>query len=173
MDAAIINSAIRFVLLWLLQVFVFKQIELGWGGQAYVFVMLYPLFILLLPINTPRTLVLLLSFVLGLSIDLLYETLGVHAATATFTAFVRPFILRLMPPREGYGPKATPTKDYLGNSWFVRYAGIMLFFHLFFYFSVQAFTFAYIVDILLRTFFSWVVSLLLLLAAVFVFNPKA
>lgn len=173
MDAAIINSAIRFVLLWLLQVFVFKQIELGWGGQAYVFVILYPLFIMLLPFNAPRSLVILLSFVLGLSIDMLYETLGVHAAAATFTAFVRPLVLRFIAPREGYNPKAVPTKDYLGSVLFLRYAGIMLFLHLFFYFSVQAFTFAYIVDILLRTFFSWVVSLLLLLAAVFVFNPRA
>ncbi len=172
MDAAIINSAIRFVLLWLLQVFVLKQIELGWGGEAYVFVILYPLFIMLLPVNAPRSLVILLSFVLGLSIDLLYETLGVHAAAATFTAFIRPLVLRLMSPRDGYNPKAVPTKDYLGSAWFLRYAGIMLFLHLFFYFSVQAFTFAYIVDILLRTFFSWVVSLLLLLASVYVFNPR-
>ena len=172
MDRAIINSIIRFGLLWALQVFVLKQIAWGWGGQSYLQVQLYPLFVLLLPLRMPRPLVVFLGFLLGISIDLMYETLGMHAAALVFTAYVRYGILQLLLPREGYALTDKPTKDSLGDVWFLRYAALVMFVHLLFYFSVEAFTFMYIGTILLKLVISWVVSMAFLLAAVYVFNPK-
>ena len=79
MDKAATNSIIRFFLLWFLQVFILKQVIWGWDGVIYLQIFLYPLFILLLPLNTPRGLTILLAFVLGLAIDWLYESPGLHA----------------------------------------------------------------------------------------------
>lgn len=173
MNKAITNSIIRFVVLLLLQSLILKQVVWGWNGQAFLQVHLYPLFILLLPIRTPRLFVILLGFAMGLLLDLPYETLGMHAAALTFTAYLRGVVLDIIEPREKYGLKDTPTKFSLGDIWFFRYAGILIFAHLFFYYGVEAFTLVYFTTILLKVFFSWIASMFFLMATVYIFNPKA
>lgn len=173
MDKAISNSIIRFFLLWALQVFFLKQIAWGWDGVVYLQVHLYPLFILLLPFQTPKSLTIVLGFFLGLAIDWLYETPGMHAGALVFTAYARSFVLRILTPREGYNIKDHPTKNALGHTWFFRYAATLLFLHLFFYYSLEAFTFVYFKSILTKLAFSWFASLFFLLAGVYTLNPKA
>ena len=173
MDRAITNSIIRFILLWTLQVFILRQFVWGWGGQIYLQVHAYPLFILLLPLRTSRLLVLTLAFALGLAIDWFSETLGMHAAALVFTAFLRAPILAVLEPREKYALNAAPTKVSQNDAWFFRYAGLLMLAHLFFYFSVEAFTFVYLKAIVLKTIVSWVASMGFILALVYIFNPKA
>ena len=172
MDRAIINSIIRFFALWALQTLVLNQIYWGWDNQVYLHIHLYPLFILLLPFKTPRSLVLLLAFALGILIDFAAESYGIHAASLVFTAYMRSIIFRLIKPREGYSIKDTPTKHSLGDNWFLRYAGLMMYLHLFFYFSVEAFTFVYFGTIILKLFVSWVGSMFFLLMSVYITNPR-
>lgn len=173
MDKAITNSIIRFFLLWIIQVFILKQVAWGWGGTIYLQVFLYPLFILLLPFSTPRSLTIFLAFLLGLAIDWLYESPGMHAGALVFTAFARSPILRILTPREGYSIKDHPTKASLGGVWFFRYAATLLFIHTLVYFSLEAFTFVFYKSILLKVIFSWLASLFLLMAAVYSTDPKA
>lgn len=173
MDKSISNSILRFVLLWLAQVFIFKQLFWGWGGEIYLQVHIGILFILLLPFSTPRSLVLILAFFLGFAIDLFYESYGIHAASFVFTAYMRALILRILTPREGYSIKDHPTKDSLGHLWFFRYSALLLLLHLFFYYSIEAFTFVYMGAILLKTFFSWLGSMFFILIIVYMTNPKA
>jgi len=172
MNQAINNSIIRFFVLWAVQVFVLRQITWGWGGETFLLFHLYPLFILLLPFNTPRVLVLFLGFILGLSVDWIYHTWGVHASALVFTAYMRDLVLSILTPREGYNIKNQPTKASLGDTWFFRYASIMLLLHLLFYFSVEAFTFIYFKTVLLKILFSWVGSMFVLLLSVYIVNPK-
>lgn len=173
MDKGIRNSLFRFLILWVVQVAILRQFVWGWDGQYYLQVHLYPLFILLLPIRTPRALTIILAFALGIAVDWLYDSYGMHASALVFTAFVREWVFSILEPREGYGLKDTPTKASLGDAWFLRYAAIMLAAHLFFYFSVEAFTFVYIGTILQKWIISWIGSLFFVLAAVYIFNPKA
>ncbi|MEL6273719.1 MAG: hypothetical protein AAFQ37_01525 [Bacteroidota bacterium] len=169
---ALVNSGIRFVVLAIVQAFLFKQITLGFGGGDVLFVFVYPIFILLLPLRMPRPMVIFTSFCLGLTIDLFYETLGMHAAAATFAAYVRAAILQFIQPQEKYNIKAHPTPNDLGWPWFIRYTGLLLFFHLLFFFSVQAFTPVYWWSIVIKTIFSFLASYLLVLLLILVFNPK-
>ena len=173
MNQAISNSILRFFILWAIQVFVLRQIAWGWDGETYLLIHLYPLFILLLPFSTPRLLVILLGFVLGISVDWIYNTWGVHASALVFTAYIRDVVLKILTPREGYSVKDLPTKSSLGDNWFLKYASLVLFFHLFFYFSVEAFTFVYFKSILLKLLFSWIGSMFFLLLTVYITNPKA
>jgi len=150
-----------------------QQITWGFGEKDVMFVQIYPLFMLLLPLRMPRPLVIGLSFALGLFIDLFYETLGIHAAAATFSAYLRAAVLQFVQPQEKYNLKAHPTVDYLGWSWFSRYSALFLFVHLFLFFSIQAFSFVYIGDIALKTVFSFVASYCAILFFMLVFNPKS
>lgn len=171
--SALVNSVLRFFLLLAAQVFLFNQIAWGWSGREYLFVFVYPLFVALLPLRTPRPLVILLGFLLGISIDFFSETLGLHAGALTFTAYCRPLILRLVQPRDGYSIKAHPTTTELGNGWMFRYLAFLLLAHLLAFFSLQTFSVLFLSDILLKTLLSLPASLLVLGALILIFNPRA
>ena len=161
----------RFLGLVVIQGLVFKNIGVGWESFPYLHIIVFPIFIILLPLRTPRTLMILLGFAIGITVDFFYNSLGVHASAAVFTAFIRPLILRINEPRSGYNVNYSPTVARMGLGWFLRYAAILLFLHIFFYFSVEAFTFVYIVDILLKTIVSFVVSMTFLTIYQLLFNP--
>jgi hypothetical protein len=165
-----INGA-RFLGLFLLQVFVLKRLSIGWEGYLYINVLVYPLFILLLPLRTPHAAVLGLSFLLGIAIDWFYDTPGIHASAAVFAGYMRAYVLNWLEPREGYNVNYSPTKKRMGMPWFARYTAIMTALHLFWYFSVDAFTFYYWQDILVKTSFTFIFSMVLLLMIVLIFNP--
>ncbi len=172
MNSTIITNIVRFVSLVLLQGLVFKNIGVGWETFPYLHIIVSPLFILLLPLRTPKTLVIFLAFVIGISVDFLYDTLGVHASAAVFTGFARSLVLRMLEPRGAYNMSYSPTIAKVGLGWFVQYVSILMFVHIFFYFSVEAFTFVYIVDILIKTFVSFFASMVFIMIFQLLFNPK-
>ena len=90
----------RFIFLVLFQVLVLDNIQLG----GYLNPFMYVLFILLMPFETPGWVLLFSAFLLGGSIDLFEHTPGMHASAAVFMAFLRPAVLKLIAPREGYEP---------------------------------------------------------------------
>lgn len=170
--ALVFRNGLRFVVLLVAQVFVFNQIGWGWDGRTYLMVFVYPLFAALLPLRTPRPLVILLSFLLGLGIDFFSETLGLHAGALTFTAYVRPFVLQLVQPRDGYSIKARPAVADLGLGWMLSYLALMLLAHLLAFYLLQTFSILFIGEILLKTLCSLPASLLVLGILVLLFNPK-
>lgn len=162
----------RALLLVAVQVLILKRINLGDGWLQGTQVFLYPMFILLIPLRTPMVPLLFMAFALGLAVDMFYDSPGVHASALVFMAYLRPFVLTLLQPREGYNVNHTPSRYHLGMNWFLSYAAILLFIQLFFYFSVEAFTFVYIQRILWRTIVSFLLSLGLILTYVLLFNPR-
>lgn len=171
MNNTILQNAWRFIFLVLLQVLIFKRLSFGWEGFNYIHVMVYPIFILLLPFRTPAFLNVSLGFLLGITVDLFYDSPGVHASACVFMAWIRPAVLSLLEPRGGYNKNQSPAKKHLGINWFFSYSSAMIFAHFIFYFSVEAFTFVYIVDIFLRTVFSFLASMLFILVYQFIFDP--
>lgn len=172
MNSLFINNILRFVLLFIFQVLIFKRLSMGWSGAYYFHALLYPLAIALLPSITPRVVQLLLAFALGLSVDAFYDSPGLHASAAVFTAYIRPYLFRYIAPYEGYKLGFVPLPSQLGLNWFARYIGLLFTAHLFFYFSVEAFTFVFITSILLKTVLSLLVSVPIALMLVLIFNPK-
>jgi hypothetical protein len=126
---------------------------------------------MLLPLRTPHSVLVLLGFVIGVVIDAFYNSYGVHASACVFIGFIRPFVLKLIEPKGGYLQNSSPTKRRLGTSWFFIYSSIILFIHLFFYFSVEAFTYYYIGDIILKTVSSFLFSIIIITLYQFIFDP--
>lgn len=146
MISDVLKNIGRFAVLVLLQVLIVKNINLG----RYFIFFPYVLFILLLPFNTPKPLTLILAFVLGLCIDMFYDTQGMHAAACITMAFVRSFVLELFAPREGYDEQLKPTIAYMGVGWFSSYALILILVHHLVLFYIEAFTFTEFFRTLLR-----------------------
>lgn len=163
------NNIGRFFILVILQAFVLNEINLG----VYLNIYLYVLFILLLPFETPGWIMLPVSFLLGLSIDLVLNTAGLHTSAATFLAFSRPMVLRILKPREGYEMGTSPGLFVMGFSWFVSYACIMIFLHHLWLFTIEAFRFSDLFFILLKTLSSMLLNVFLCLLAQFLTSYKS
>jgi hypothetical protein len=96
--------------------------SLGWN-------FFYLGFLLFLPISTPVALQLLLGFVLGFSVDVAHDTGGLHAAAAVLLAYLRPWVLRLLTPRDGYDAQDTVNIHQMGWQWFTVYLGVLVTLH--------------------------------------------
>ena len=172
MNSTILINIRRFVILLLVQVLFLKQFIPNLGDFQYMEIILYPLFLMLLPIKTPHSILVGLGFLIGLGVDIFYNSPGVHASAGVLTGFIRPLIIRLTQSKESYNLNQSPTMSNFGRNNFLIYAAVLLFIHLFTYFSVEAFTFVYIKEILLRTISSFIFSMVILIMYMFVLNPK-
>ena len=157
-----------YIILVLIQVLFFNNIHLSGMLNPYVYV----LFILLLPFDTPKYLLLILGFLLGLSIDVFSSTPGMHASASVFAAFIRPAVLNLLSPRDEYEKGTSPAVYYYGFMWFLKYTLILIFAHHFFLFFVEAFSFANFLQILSRGAISATVTSGLILMSQFVMYRK-
>ncbi|QQS50134.1 MAG: rod shape-determining protein MreD [Bacteroidota bacterium] len=152
------RNIIRFFVLILMQVLIFNNIELGKYLNPYFYV----LFILLLPFETPGWLVLISGFFLGLSVDILSETLGMHTAASVFMAYLRPTALAMVSPRDGYETGTYPRVFFYGIEWFVQYALILVFAHHTVLFLCEMFSFRDLFHVILRIVLSTAFSVLLI-----------
>jgi hypothetical protein len=108
-----LTQVVRFVLLVLMQVLLVRRLVLFDTGFCFVYIG----FILFLPIQLARPWVLLLGFVTGFTMDLFYDTGGLHAAASVLLAFVRGAQLRLIRPRDGYDVQDTVNGHRMGWDW--------------------------------------------------------
>lgn len=76
----------------------------------------------------PRVSVILISFVLGLVIDLFFNTLGLHAAACSLTGFFREPLLKSFSEKDLF-EGATPSYHTLGTGAFVRYSFFLVVLH--------------------------------------------
>ena len=96
--------------------------DLGWC-------FLYLGFLLFLPLRTPIVVQLLLSFGMGLTMDIFYDTGGLHAAAAVLLGFLRPWVLRILTPRDGYDSADTVNVHQMGWQWFMVYMLLLVLLH--------------------------------------------
>ncbi|MFZ5940417.1 MAG: rod shape-determining protein MreD [Bacteroidota bacterium] len=137
MIRVITSNIVRFFLILLIQVLIMDNIRLGGLFNPYF----YTLFILLLPFETPGWLLLLSAFLLGTSMDVVNNTPGMHTMASLLMAFVRPYLLNLSAPREGYDTETYPRIYFMGFSWFLKYTLVLVFIHHLLLFYLEAFTF--------------------------------
>ena len=131
---------------------------------------MYVLFILMLPFPTPKWLILMLAFLLGLGVDMFSDTGGLHAAASVAMAFLRQPVLSLFAPRDGYDIGQSPTIQQFGFNWFFSYAGILIFIHHFILFFLEVFRFSDFFSTLFRVFLSSLFSLTLVCISQFFFS---
>ncbi|MDY0097862.1 MAG: rod shape-determining protein MreD [Bacteroidales bacterium] len=124
-----INQILRFglisLVLILLQMLLFNNIQFSGYVNPYIYLMI----ILLLPAGMQPWLLLLIAFAIGMLIDLTSGTPGVHAAATVFAAFSRPYVLRLIAPRDGYEAGLQLSMTNYGFRWAFLYTIIIVLIH--------------------------------------------
>ncbi len=142
-QVAFITFSLSFVIHLLIQIFFIHHLELF--GLAFCF--LYINFILTLPLDANRNVVLLSAFGLGLLLDGFYDTLGIHAFACVLIAYLRSFTIGLI------GSKTEITELAIRNtglSWFVTYSFVLILIHHLVIFFFQQFNFEMFLHTLLR-----------------------
>ena len=138
--------------------------DLGWC-------FLYLGFLLFLPLRTPIVVQLLLSFAMGLTMDIFYDTGGLHAAAAVLLGFLRPWVLRLLTPRDGYDSGDTVNVHQMGWQWFSVYLVLLVLLHHAAFFLLELGSFRYFSLTLGKTLVSALFTGLTLLIIQLLFFP--
>lgn len=151
-----------FIILMLVQVLILNQVQFSGFVNPYIYI----LFILLLPLSTPRYVLLILAFLLGLVVDIFLDSIGIHAAASVLIAYIRPFIIRVISNRE------EDRSDYPGLNqntfvWFLSYVSIMVFIHHIVLFYLEVFTFSHFFVTLGRAVISSLFSIFLIVVSQF------
>jgi len=150
---------VSFILLVFVQVFVLNNIQFSGYINPYIYV----LYILLLPFETPKWFLLIIAFVLGLTVDLFSSTVGMHSSATVLMAFFRPYVLKVISPRDGYESETLPRLRYYGINWFLKYSVILIFIHHFFLFYIEVFRFTHFFATFARVILSSIFTIILVL----------
>jgi rod shape-determining protein MreD len=159
---------LRFIILVLLQVFILNNIRFG----GYINPYLYVLFVLMLPYEIPGWALLVLSFILGYTIDIFTNTPGMHLAATVFMAFSRPAVLRLLTQKQEYDPGRYPSLGSMGLQAFFTYSILLVFIHHTTLFLLEVFRFSEILLTLMRSGLSMLFTMFLIIIAQYLFYTK-
>jgi hypothetical protein len=123
----LVRNSLRLIMFLLVQVFVLNKIPFL---HQFVVPYLYFLFILWLPFSIPRTGLLLIGFFTGLLLDYFMWQPGLHAAACVLVAYVRPFIITLLIPKDTQEFNyREPSPKAMGWAPYSVYALVMTFVH--------------------------------------------
>lgn len=121
----VFKNSIRWILLILIQVGLLNNIGL-WG---LINPFIYIFFVLMLPIATPRSLLMLLAFGTGLVIDVASNTGGLHAMSATLIAFLRPWWIKMIFEKSKYIDIKNFKIEETDTTSFILYSSLLIFIH--------------------------------------------
>lgn len=123
------------------------------------------------PLDGNKGLLILLSFLLGLSIDIFEDSGGIHAAACAFIAYVRPVVLKF-----SFGvsyeynnvklKKADPMEK-------LTYIASLVFMHHFIMFSLEIFSINHIPLLLKSTLFSGIFTIIVIACTMIIFSKKS
>jgi hypothetical protein len=144
---------------------VIQNLHLG----NYIIMLPYVLIIITLPFETPRLLLLFLSFLVGVTVDFFYDSSGLHASACALLGFSRYYVLKFISPRDGYDIGVKPTVEDMGVTWYLSYAGTLVLIHHLYFFYLEAFKFTEFFGTLLRVIFSSIGTFVLIYLIQFLF----
>ncbi len=164
----LLKNIIRFFLFILVQVYILNQIP---PLHQFIVPYLYFLFILWLPFSINRFALLLISFVFGLSLDYFTGTFGLHAAPCVLIAYIRPFLLNLLIPKDTTEQSYTePGRKSMGWAPYALYVSILTFIHHFYLVLIEWLQFGNFVYFLGKVTATTAISLLMIFLVEMLFN---
>jgi len=156
----------RFILLLLAQVLIFNRMDLF----GFVNPFPYILFIILYPVNGNKTGLLVASFLLGLIMDMFWNSGGVHAAACIVLAYFRPSIFKFSFGLS-YEYQTVKLNDSLTPERF-SFILIAVVIHHFTLFILEIFKLSSILDILVRTVLSTLFTIITSIIIIYLIKPS-
>ena len=162
------KNIIRFVFLVFFQVMVLNNINLGGFINPY----LYVYFILLLPFITPKWLLLISAFLIGITVDIFSNSIGINAAASVLMAFARPFVIKAISTGTEYEIGERPSLKNQDLKWFVYYCASLILIHHFVLFYLEIFRFNEFFRTFLKVILSSVFTIVLVMISEYLFYRR-
>ena len=166
MNSALFVNILRFILLLAVQIIIFNNMNFLGFISPYPYI----LFIILYPVNGNKSGLLAASFFLGLCMDLFSNSAGFHTAACVVLAYYRPYLFKFAFGLS-YEYQTIKLNDVLTPERFTFILFSVLIHHLIL-FSLEAFKFLLILDILLRTLLSTVFTILICIIIIYLTKPN-
>lgn len=112
------------IVLALAQSFIFNHVNFLGSYQPYIYVV----FVLFFPPYQNRYMLVFLAFILGLMVDVLEYTGGIHAFSLTFIAYYRNLIIKLLSGKVNFEMEYFNFNTFSISQW-IFYLLILIFFH--------------------------------------------
>lgn len=159
-------SMLRFVLLIIVQILIFNKLNFF----GFINPLIYILFIYWYPIKENRTTFLIVSFLLGLCVDIFSDTLAINAAATVTIAYFRPVLMRFV-----FGVNYEFQSFKLNSSTKAQqftFLALLIVIHHLTYFILEIFSFSNSLLILQKTLVIGLSTLILSLLFISLFSTK-
>lgn len=165
------KNIIRFIFIMFIQIFVLNKIP---PLHQFIVPYFYFVFILWLPFKMGRSALLLISFSVGMVVDMFFKTPGLHAAACVLIAFVRPFLINLLLPKEAtdWGNEE-PSKKTMGPVPYATYLVILTLLHHFYLILLEWMQFGSFLYFIGKLVATTLISLFLIMIADLFLNRKS
>jgi rod shape-determining protein MreD len=167
MNNLALTNTFRFIILVLLQVAVFNHVNLF----GFINPLIYIAWIFLFPIRKNISLFLILSFLLGLSIDFFSDSGGINAAATLFIAYIRLPILKIILKKSGFDYLLFNLRTISFSKAFA-FISILTIIHHFIVFSLAYFSFQDIIAIISNTLLTSIFTIILIILGITIFTKK-
>ena len=172
-----IKNILRFCIIVLLQVLILDKITLRWWNEPSGFPVfipyVYPLFILLLPFETPVWALLIIGFILGTTVDTFMNTAGMHACATILIAYLRTNVLSALMPRNiSEYDNQSPSIKTMGWMPFLVYSGFLIVLHHFVFFTIELWNFSNFGFLLLKVGAASVTTMLFVIVYLLLFTRQ-
>lgn len=166
----LLRNIVRFILFILIQVYVLNKIP---HLHQYIVPYIYFLFILWLPFSISRSALLIVGFITGLSLDFFTITPGLHAAACVLIAFVRPFLINLLVPKDSSEFNyREPSPRAMGWTPYLVYALVLTVIHHTYMVLLQWFSVGNILAFLIKIVATTAISMLLIITTELLFPRR-
>lgn len=167
MNNLALNNTIRFIGLLFLQVFVLNHVNIF----GHINPMVYIVWVFLFPVRKTKGVFLILSFLLGISIDFFSDSGGINAFAITFIAYFRLPILMAVLRRSDLDYTQFNIKTLSANK-IILYISILTIMHHFIVFSLEYFSFGEILNIISKTIVTSIFTILISFLGITLFAKK-
>lgn len=166
MNSTLFVNVFRFILLLAVQIIIFNNMNF----LGYISPYPYILFIILYPVNGNKSGLLVASFFLGLIMDMFSNSGGIHTTACVVLAYYRPYLFKFSFGLS-YEYQTVKLNDVVTPE---RFSFILLsvLIHHFILFTLEAFKFSFILDILLRTILSTVFTIIICIIIIYLIKPN-
>lgn len=166
----LLRNILRFAVFILIQVFLLNKIP---HLHRFITPYLYFIFLLWLPFSVSRQWLLIIGFLTGLTLDYFTMTPGLHAAACLLIAYVRPFLITILTPKDSseFNYREPSPKAMLWTPYLVYIFVLTLLHHGYMVF-LQWLSFGSFLDFIIKVIATTCISMILIITVEFLFPRK-
>ncbi len=168
--SSLLRNIIRFLVFILVQVYILNKLP---PLHQFIIPIIYYLFILWLPFSVSRIGLLFIGFFTGLTLDYFMYTPGLHAAACVLIAYVRPFIINVLTPKDmSEFNYSEPSPRAMGWTPYLVYALTLTLLHHGYLVLLEWLSFGSFLQFLIKVGATTAISLLLIITTELLFPRK-